>query len=343
MQATSPLSTTALYRKPLRVPKLLRRAWHENAALTLTGLAMLPIILSAVIGLIVDHQLITGVPAWIKPLKFAISISIYCLTFVYLLTFVRGHRRLVGAVGMITGISLFVEMGLVMLQVVRGTTSHFNLSTPLDSLIFRLMGGSIGFLFTAAIVLAVVLLRQRLADHAWDWALRFSVSAAIVGMAVACLMLIPTPAQLATSSAASMGAHSVGVPDGGPGLPILGWSTVGGDLRIPHFVGLHGLQALLIVGWLVNMTRSWLSMRQRTLLVIIAGCSYLSLIALLTWQALRGQSIIHPDVLTLSAFGILSVSTLVAIVLAMMHKANVQPLKEVAVSTYQRLLEETRF
>lgn len=325
MQATSPLSTISLHSEPPRLSKLLRRAWHENAALTLTGLAMLPVILSAVMGLIVDHQLITGVPAWVKPLKFAISISIYCFTFVYLLTFVRGHRCLVSVIGMTTGISLLVEMILVTLQVVRGTTSHFNLSTPFDSLVFRLMGGSIGFLFTAAIILAVVLLRQRLADRAWDWALRFSVIAAIVGMAVACLMLIPTPAQLATSSAGIMGAHNVGVPDGGPGLPILGWSTVGGDLRIPHFVGLHGLQALLIVGWLVNVTRSWLTMRQRIILVIIAGVSYLGLIALLTWQALRGKSIIHPDALTLSAFGILVAATFAAVVLTMMHKVSIQP------------------
>jgi hypothetical protein len=42
--------------------------------------------------------------------------------------------------------------------------------------------------------------------------------------------------------------------------------------------------------------------RSRLALVWTAALGYLGLVALLTWQALRGQSIIAPDALTIAGF-----------------------------------------
>ncbi|HEV7127093.1 MAG TPA: hypothetical protein VGN32_06605, partial [Ktedonobacterales bacterium] len=73
----------------------LRKAFAVNRGLTLVGSLMTIALLAALGGLAIDPQVITGAPAWMKPAKFAISLAIYCFTLVYLLSFVRGHRRLV--------------------------------------------------------------------------------------------------------------------------------------------------------------------------------------------------------------------------------------------------------
>lgn len=101
-----------------------------------------------------------------------------------------------------------------------------------------------------------------------------------------------------------------------PGLPLLGWSTIGGDLRIPHFVGMHGLQIILLLGLALTGLRHRLpalgSERTRTQLITISSISYLAVTGLLTWQALRGQSIIHPDALTIAVTAALATTTTVA-------------------------------
>lgn len=333
------MTTTApsLLPAPRTADGLVRRAWHFSPLLTLAGLASLALIPLFILAALVDPRTITGAPAWIKPLKFAISVAIFSATFVWLLTFVQGRQRLVRWIATITGLALLVEIGLITLQVIRGTTSHFNVTTPFDAAVFSIMGAMITAVSVCTLLLAIWLIRQRLPDRVFAWSLRLGVLLAFVGMMVAFLMTTPTAAQLEAAQAGAglpvAGAHSVGVVDGGPGLPLLGWSTEGGDLRVPHFFGLHALQVLPLIGGLLGLAwaRRHLSERQRLMLVWIAGLAYLGLVGLLTWQALRGQSIVAPDALTLAAFGLLVGASALAASLALLaSRLSPKPLGSVS-------------
>jgi hypothetical protein len=294
---------------------LLHRAFAANAALTILGGAMLITFLATLVGLLVDHRVITGAPAWLKPAKFAISVSVYCFTFVWLFGFVENRPRLVRLAANVTVVSFIVEMIVIIGQAARGTTSHFNLTTPFNSSLWFTMGAFIVLVWTMNLLLAIMLLRQRMPDQAFAWSLRLGVLISSIGMAAAFFMVTPTPEQAAAIAGSYgpriVGAHSVGVADGGPGVPVLGWSTVGGDLRVAHFVGLHALQILPFLGWLLTRRKSvfaLLAANDRLALVWTGGLGYLGLVVLLTWQALRGQSVVNPDAKTIAAASVVAAS-----------------------------------
>jgi hypothetical protein len=304
---------------------LLRRAWASSRPLTFVGMAMVLTLAATLVGLVLDPRVITGAPAWLTPAKFAVSISIYCFTLLWLLTFVRGRPRLVRLVARATAGALGVEMIIIAAQVVRGTTSHFNRVTPLDSALWDAMAVFIVLTWVMNLLTAVLLLVQRMPDPAFAWSLRLGVLVSYVGMSVAFLMTTETPEQARAAEATGVeapieGAHSVGVEDGGPGLPITGWSTTGGDLRVAHFVGLHGLQALPLIGFLLTgFGPGWLRPGHRKALVWTAGLSYLGLVVLLTWQALRGQPLIAPDAVTLGVLLALAAVASTAASVVMLH------------------------
>lgn len=282
----------------------LSRAYAANRSLTLLGLLALAALVTSLVGLAIDPRVITGAPAWLKPFKFALSITLYSFTLLWMLSYVQGRRLLVKMVSFLSLLAFTVEMVVIITQVLRGTISHFNAATAFDTALFSAMGSFVIVIWAMNLVAAGLLLFQRLPDPAFAWALRLGLLLTLIGGATGVLMTLPTPAQQAAldrnQHVSVIGAHSVGVQDGGPGMPVTGWSLTGGDLRIGHFVGLHALQALPIVGWLLTRRRSRrLGDRHRVVLVVLAGLGYLGLIALLIWQALRGQPLLAPDSATL--------------------------------------------
>ncbi|TDE85504.1 hypothetical protein [Deinococcus sp. S9] len=276
-----------------------QRLWAANPLLTLVGLVFLAGFVLCLGGLALDPRQVMNQPAWLKPAQFTLSFGVYALTLVWLLGHFTRFRPAVRLIGAVVAMTSLIDVGLVCLQAARGVPSHFNVATAFDASVYRWMGLSIGMLWLANLVAALLLLGQKFEQPAWGLALRLGLTVTLVGM----LAAVPMLGHHAGQPAGLAGAHAVGVPDGGAGLPALGWSSEGGDLRVGHFVGIHGLQVLPLLGWLILRRRDLSVGRQRAL-VWTAALGQLALTLLLTWQALRGQPLLRPDALTLLAFGL---------------------------------------
>ena len=74
------------------------------------------------------------------------------------------------------------------------------------------------------------------------------------------------------------------------GVPVLGWTKQGGDLRVPHFFATHLMQVLPLVGWFVDR-KLLLSARQASGIIAVT-LSGVSLTLFTLFQALAGIPLI---------------------------------------------------
>ncbi|WP_433263915.1 hypothetical protein ACQPZF_33575 [Actinosynnema sp. CS-041913] len=289
------------------------KTWHRPT-LWISGV-MAALTLVTLGGLLFDGRVLQGAPLWLKPFKFAVSLAVYSATLSWMLSLPHKGKRWTSGLATLIAAILFADVALVAIQAARGTFSHYNTNDDTWNQVVQFMfGTSIPLMFLANVVLAVILSFQKLAagnDRSTMWAVRTGLYLAIAGMAAGYLMVFQIDKHVETTDAAGRavelrGGHSVGVPEGGDGLPVTAWSTTGGDLRIPHFVGMHGLQVMVLLA--LGLTLVALHERTRLRLVLIAFAGYAGLLALLTWQALRGEPLVQPRLTTLGlATGLVAV------------------------------------
>jgi hypothetical protein len=260
----------------------------HRALFTFAALMAALAVVTAVLA-VVDQRTLLGAPLWFKPLKFAISTAAYTFTLAWMLG--QLPRRALQRSGWTIVIALGLEMVILVGQAARGERSHFNIDGTLNTLLFNVMGVSIGVLYVCTVLIAIRFLREPRHNAAFSLALKLGLVVTLIGMAVGFIMV-------------ALESHAVGVPDGGPGLPLVGWSTTGGDLRIAHFVGLHSLQALpLLAAGLAALAARWSPARRldentRARIVLTVAVGYALAVVLLTVQALRAQPLLAPDLTT---------------------------------------------
>lgn len=261
----------------------------ETAALA-TIAVFAGMLLVTALAFSVDDRVLRGVNIWSKPVKFAVSFGLHLATlllFTRLLSDTARHGWLAAIALVAASVATLIEVLYVALQSARGRASHFNTETAWESFMYyQVMGGAALFLVAATILVGVLVLREARADVGAG--LRLGAGWGAIVSAVATLVVAGA---LASGALTGAGPWIGGPRTDAGGLPIVGWSTQTGDLRVPHFIATHLIQMMAIIGWLVDRVPG-LSGRARPIAVATAVIG-LALTVAAFLQAVGGEPLIR--------------------------------------------------
>jgi hypothetical protein len=301
------------------------KAWKNNQGLTVLAVFSAFLIISSSLGLLFDSRSteFLGTPTWSKTFKFSVSTLLYSLSLIWILGL--ANNKIAIKAGGFLGWVLGFELVLIAIQGARATPMHFNYSTVFNGVLWATMTVGIFAMLLAFLVITFQIWRTLKLEPLLAWAIRLGLLVTVIGLVQGLFMPVPTSAQskaLETGQTLDiLGAHTIGnpalIPDANVGLPLVGWSTEYGDLRIGHFIGIHALQLIPLLGL-------WLSKRRLPVfhglaLLSIGVFAYLGLVLLVTWQALRGQPLLRPDEQTLFALVGLILAALCSSLIVMFH------------------------
>jgi hypothetical protein len=243
----------------------------------LTGFSIALLLGFAAAGAL-DARTLDGSNVWLKPAKFALSFVVLCATLALVaerMSAAVRDGRLMRIVLAVMTVATAGEMAYIAGQAGRGVHSHFSVQTPFTALMYTLMGiGAVALVLGIGII-GVLAWRDRAARL--GPALRLGVG---LGFVLSALLTVVIAGYLGGN-----GSHFVGTPSpGATTVPGLGWSLEVGDLRPAHFLALHAMQLLPLLGlWLDRggnpAARRW---------VWAAAAAYAGLTVAVFVQALMG-------------------------------------------------------
>lgn len=246
----------------------------RNAPLFWFGIICGALAMVLLLLMVVDKRQFLGVTVWLKPFKFFVSTGFFAWTMAWFLVYLPEVDAVSRYTWMSIGVLTFEDV-YILWQASRGQRSHFNVSTPFYSIMFSLMGVAISVMtaWTAYIGYLFCIHDFPELSITYVWAIRLGIFIFVVFAFEGGLM-------------GSRLSHTVGAPDGGPGLPLLNWSKQHGDLRVAHFIGMHALQILPLIGYFLA-AHVWQ--------VILISIAYAMLAILVFVQALRGKPLFHSN------------------------------------------------
>ncbi len=263
-----------------RFISLLPELFQREPAFTSAALLLFALLLPTLAAMAIDTRTVLGENVWIKPLKFELALGLYLVTLAWFADWLppgMTKKTAYRIYSHVIVVCVLAEVAWVGGAAMLGTLSHFNFTTSLTIMIYKMMGVFAVTLTSAALVYAVQIARNK------TLRLQPALKLAIVcGLAITFVSTV-----MVASYLASNGGHLVGgSATKAGGFPIMGWSRDGGDLRVTHFFATHALHFIPIFGYLIATTRHNGSGR---LWVAVFSAGYIGLIAYTFVQAINGQ------------------------------------------------------
>ncbi len=243
VQTLSPSSARTFFRElDATDPVLSRLGWAL--------LLVVPIF--AALGLFVPAGF-AAVNPWIKPIKFSMSFSTFASTISLLLLALRIPNWQLTLVRRAIAASVAMEILSLAAQAWR-SAYHLSGQSSLDTSLAQLTNSMV--MVNTAIVCWMLALfcanrvHTDKIDRPMVSAIRYSIVIFLAGNAIGGYML-------------ARGSHTVGVADGGAGLPFVNWSVIGGDLRIAHFIAIHAIQIVPLFAYILAQMSPILPVKHR--------------------------------------------------------------------------------
>lgn len=245
----------------------------RNETLFYFGLICLVFSVYCLVMTRVSNTQVYNVSSWYKPFKFAASTFLFAWSMAWFCSYLTDFniRLFNWSVILLLGF----EIIYIAIQASRGQLSHYNISSPIYSALYSLMAIAATLVTLYAAYVCYLFFQQKfpnLPDY-YLWSIRLGLIIFVIFSFEGFVM-------------GSRLTHTMGGPDGSPGLPILGWSYKYGDPRIAHFIGMHALQVIPILSfYLLKNTR----------LVFFVSLMYALLAAFTLVQALQGKPIVKRE------------------------------------------------
>jgi hypothetical protein len=201
-----------------------------------------------------------GPVSWRKPATFGLSFGLTLITIAWVAGYLpltgRARRWLLGSFAA----ACVTEVALITVQAWRHVPSHFNMETPADSAIARVLAAGGGILVVVIATLTVISWRPHPGvPPSMRLAVRAGLLALDVALAIGVVMIV------------------AGVVDVAQGAQQTAYE-VGARWKPAHFMPMHGILALPALAWLLSRT-PWPE-RRRTRIVAAATAAYGVLCAL---------------------------------------------------------------